>query len=139
MQQHIVNTEWKGDLTFDSVANDHHVVMDVMPERGGSDQGPRPKVLLLSALAGCTGMDVIPILKKMKVVPESLNIEVTADLSEEYPKHYTHMHIIYKFKGKDLPMDKLEKAVALSEEKYCAVSFMLKKAMEITYEILVKE
>lgn len=136
---HSVETAWKGNMKFDALVSGHHVVMDAMPDAGGEDQGVRPKPLMLAALAGCTGMDVISILKKMKVEPESFNIRVEADVTEEHPKHYIHMHVIYEFKGKDLPMDKLEKAVNLSQEKYCGVSHAYKKAMPVTYEIKIIE
>jgi putative redox protein len=79
------------------------------------------------------------ILKKMKVVPEAFNVIVEADVTEEHPKHYTKMKVIYQFKGKDLPLDKLEKAVKLSEEKYCGVTAVYKKAMNIELEIRVIE
>jgi putative redox protein len=132
-----INTEWKGNMKFDSLVNGHHLLVDAMPEAGGSDEGPRPKALMLTALAGCTGMDVVSILKKMRVELTGFNIEVTADSTEDHPKHFTHMHIAYKFSGKDLPMDKLEKAVNLSQETYCGVSFMYRKAMKITHEIVL--
>ncbi len=132
-----VNTEWKGDMKFDSEVNGHHVIIDALPESGGFDTGPRPKALMLTALAGCTGMDVVSILKKMRVELKSFNVEVIADSTEEHPKHFTHMHIIYRFTGNDLHMDKLEKAVKLSQEQYCGVSFMFRKAMEVTHEIVV--
>jgi putative redox protein len=133
-----VNTQWLGDMKFDSNVNGHHVIIDAMPEGGGSDSGPRPKTLMLTAVAGCTGMDVVSILKKMRVEIEKFNVEVVADMTEEHPKHFTHMHIIYRFSGKDLPMDKLEKAIELSQERYCGVSFMYRKAMEITHEIVIE-
>jgi putative redox protein len=136
--KHVVNTEWLGDMKFDSLVNGHHVIVDAMPEGGGHDTGPRPKTLLLTALAGCTGMDVVSILKKMRVEVERFHVEVAAEMTEEHPRHYTHMHIIYRFAGKDLPLDKLEKAIELSQERYCGVSFMFRKAMEITHEIVVE-
>jgi putative redox protein len=134
-----VSTHWLGDMKFDSEVNGHRIVIDALPENGGHDEGPRPKMLMLTALAGCTGMDVVSILKKMRVEVEGFDIEVSTEETEEHPKHFTQMHIIYKFKGKDLPMDKLEKAVDLSQERYCGVSFMYRKAMEITHEIVVEE
>ncbi len=134
-----VDTEWISEMKFDSLVNGHHVIIDALPEGGGTDEGPRPKALMLTALAGCTGMDVISILKKMRVEPTGFNVEVTADSTEEHPRHYTHMHIKYKFKGIELPMEKLEKAVALSQERYCGVSFMFRKAMEITHEIVLED
>jgi putative redox protein len=94
---------------------------------------------MLTALAGCTGVDVIMILKKMKVEPEAFNVIVEADVTDEHPKHYRKMKVIYQFKGKDLPMAKLEKAVKLSEEKYCGVTAVYKKAMDVETEIRVVE
>lgn len=131
------NTKWLGDMKFDSEVNGHHVIIDALPEVGGSDEGPRPKNLMLTALAGCTGMDVVSILKKMRVEVESFHIEISAEETEEHPKHFTSMHIVYRFGGKDLPLDKLEKAVELSQDRYCGVSFMYRKAMEVTHEIVI--
>lgn len=133
-----VDTQWISDMKFDSVVNGHHITLDALPASGGNDEGPRPKALLLSAVAGCTGMDVVSILKKMRVEVERFTIEVTAEETEEHPKHYSSMHILYRFKGNDLPLDKLEKAVELSQERYCGVSFMFRKAMSITHEIVVE-
>jgi len=94
---------------------------------------------MLLALAGCTGMDVVSILKKMKVEIEKFNVEVIADLTEEHPKHFFKMHVIYKFWGNDLPLDKIEKAVKLSDEKYCGVSAVYKKALQLTNEIQINK
>ncbi len=135
--KHEVNMSWTDKVAFEADMDGHKVVVDATEESGGSDLGPRPKKLMLTALAGCTGVDVIMILKKMKVEPEAFNVIVEADVTEEHPKHYTRMKIVYQFKGKDLPMDKLEKAVKLSEEKYCGVTAVYKKAMEMESEIRV--
>lgn len=135
--KHNVETAWKGKMKFDSVVNGHHVVMDVPEEGGGENSGPSPKILMLSALAGCTGMDVVSILEKMRVELEGFEVNIEADLTDEHPKHYSSMHIIYQFKGKDLPMDKLQKAIDLSQERYCGVSFMYKQFAKITYEIKI--
>ncbi len=137
--KHIVDMLWTDNLAFQTDMDGHKVVIDVDIPAGGSDLGPRPKKLMLTALAGCTGIDVIMILKKMKVVPEAFNVIVEGDLTDEHPKFYHKIKIIYKFKGKDLPKDKLEKAVRLSEEKYCGVSALYKKAVELVTEILVEE
>ena len=135
--KHIVNTSWEGKMKFDSVVSGHHIILDATNEVGGENAGPRPKELMLSALAGCTGMDVVSILKKMKVEPEYFNIRIEADLTEEHPKVYSKVHIIYEFKGKDLEREKLQKAIELSQEKYCGVSAMYRKAMEVSYEIVI--
>lgn len=135
--KHTVDTSWQGNMKFDAVVSGHHVVMDALPVVGGNDEGARPKELMLAALAGCTGMDVVSILKKMRVEPEYFNIRVEAEMTEEHPKHYTAMHIIYEFKGEGLELDKIQKAVKLSQDQYCGVSTAYRKAMEITYEIVV--
>jgi len=137
--KHKVETSWKGNMKFDALVSGHHVLMDALPVVGGEDSGPRPKELMLASLAGCTGMDVISILKKMRVDVESFNINVEADITEEHPKHYTKMHLVYQFKGKDLDTEKLSKAVDLSQERYCGVSAAYRKAMQLTYEIKILE
>lgn len=129
--------DWQGDMAFEADIDGQKVMIDASPEVGGSDKGPRPKPLMLVALAGCTGMDVVSILKKMRVELDGLRVWVEAEQTEEHPKHYSSMKVIYEFKGKDLPMDKLEKAVSLSEERYCGVSAVYKKAMPVSTEIRV--
>ena len=135
--KHTVDTAWHGNMKFDALVNGLHIIMDAMPVGGGNDEGSRPKELMLASLAGCTGMDVISILKKMRVESEYINVRVEAEITEEHPKHYTAMHIIYEFKGEGLEMDKIQKAVDLSQERYCGVSFAYRKAMEITNEIVI--
>ena len=137
--KHIVDTAWKGKMKFEVNIDGHSLVLDAETEAGGEDSGPRPKKLMLVALAGCTGMDVVSLLKKMHVNIEDFNVIVEGDLTEEHPKHYTRMHIIYKFKGKKLDPDKLMKAVEMSQDRYCGVSATLKKAVELTYEIQIEE
>lgn len=135
--KHSVSTKWLGNMKFDSMVSGHHVIVDALPEVGGEDDGPRPKELMLTALAGCTAMDVISILKKMKITPDGFQVKIDANLTEEHPKQYDKIHLIYEFQGEDLPMDKLQHAVNLSQEKYCGVSFMYKKIMPLTFEIVI--
>ncbi len=139
MSKVTVNTEWKGNMKFESDVFGHKVTVDADESVGGEDSGPRPKPLLLVALAGCTGMDVVSILKKMQVPFEGLNIMVEANQTEEHPKHYDAMKVIYEFKGKNLPLEKLKKAVELSEERYCGVNAMFKKAVNMSFEIRMVE
>lgn len=126
-------------MAFESEINGHRVVIDAKEEVGGQNRGPRPKPMMLAALGGCTSMDVISILKKMRVELKSLNVIVEGKLTEEHPKHFTKMHVIYEVEGENLPMDKIQKAVSLSEEKYCGVSVVYRQALEITSEIRIKE
>jgi putative redox protein len=124
-------------MQFEASINGHSLVMDAKEESGGMNAGPRPKELMLAALAGCTGMDVVAILKKMRVELKGFNVRIEAELTEEHPKHYQSMHIIYEFEGNDLDEDKLKKAIELSQDRYCGVSAVYRKAMPVTYEILV--
>ncbi len=139
MKTERAKTSWKKEMAFEAEANGHKITLDAKEKSGGKNRGPRPKPMLLVSLAGCTSMDVISILKKMRVEPEDFQVETSGEETEDHPKHYSKIHIKYIFKGKDLPKDKLEKAVNLSQEKYCGVSHMLAKAAEITHEIEVQE
>lgn len=129
---------WKAGMAFDVALDGHSFTVDAKPEMGGADLGPRPKGLLLSALGGCTGMDVVSILAKMRVPLEGFRVEVEAPLTDEHPRVYSAVHLRYVFRGRDLPMDKLERAVQLSQERYCGVSAMLAKAAPVTHEILLE-
>ncbi|MBC8342574.1 MAG: OsmC family protein [Bacteroidetes bacterium] len=122
-------------MSFSTEINGHKITVDAAEEFGGANQGPRPKPLILAALAGCTGMDVASILQKMKVAFDSFQIHVDANLTDQHPKIYDKFHIIYELKGKELPLAKIEKAVKLSQESYCGVSAMLSKSADLTYEI----
>ena len=123
-------------LSFDAELQGHHFKLDADAEFGGKDRGPRPKPLMLTALAGCTGMDVAAVLAKMRMPFDSFEVEVQGDLSTEHPIVYTEIRIRYVLKGAQLDRDKIEKAVKLSREKYCGVSAMLEKACRITHEIV---
>jgi len=127
------------DMAFEAEVNGHKFMIDADESVGGQDKGPRPKPLLLTSLAGCTAMDVISILRKMRVELEEFYIDVGASNTEEHPKHYDSIKLIYHFKGKDLPMDKLEKAVNLSQDRYCGVTHMLSGVAKIHHEIKVEE
>ena len=139
MAKEQVKVNWLENMAFKAEVNGHEIVLDAAEPVGGDDRGPRPKPFMLTALAGCTGMDVISILKKMRVEVEEFNVTVDGDLTEEHPKQFSKMHVIYEFKGKDLPMEKLKKAVSLSEDRYCGVSAMYKKVIEVTSEIKIIE
>lgn len=124
-------------MAFQTDLYGHKITIDADKTNGGQDLGPRPKALMLVALAGCTGMDVVSLLEKMRVEIIDLNVKVEGEVTEEHPKHFTSMHITYEFWGKDLPMDKLEKVVSMSDEKYCGVSATLKQGIPVTHSIVV--
>lgn len=128
---------WLGEMAFDIELDSHHLIIDADLKVGGENKGPRPKGLLLSSLAGCTGMDVVSILKKMKVEDYELKLNVEGELTEEHPKIYHTINLNYIFTGKDLPIEKLKRAVELSETRYCGVTEMLRKAATINTKIVV--
>ena len=134
-----VEITWTENMAFEANVNNHKIIIDADETVGGKDRGPRPKPLTLVSLGGCTGMDVISILTKMRVKPDYFNVEIEGELTEEHPKYYHTIRINYIFKGKDLPMEKLEKAVTLSQDRYCGVTAMLDKAAKIEHKIIIKE
>ncbi len=139
MTKQEVRVKYLDKMAFKAEVNGHEIIIDAAEQVGGENRGPRPKPLMLTALAGCTGMDVVSILRKMRVEFEDFDVIVEGNLTEEHPKQFYKMNVIYEFKGKDLPMDKLKKAVSLSEERYCGVSATYKKAFDITSEIRIVE
>ena len=139
MEMNQTQVTWQAGMAFNVDLDGHSFKVDAKPEVGGGNLGPRPKGLVLSALGGCTGMDVVSILAKMRVPLEGFRVEVEAPLTDEHPRVYMAIHVRYVFRGKDLPMDKLERAVQLSQERYCGVSAMLAKAVPMTHEIVLED
>mgnify|MGYP001179687253 FL=1 len=133
-----VNANWLENMVFQAGINGHQIVMDADTQFGGQDKGPRPKPFMLAALAGCTAMDVISILKKMRVELKHFNVRVEGELTDEHPVHYKKIHVTYEFTGDDLPLDKLKRAVELSENSYCGVAHVYKQVMEVTSEITTR-
>ena len=134
-----VNTTWKGNMQFESTNKGGNLMIDASPDGGGEGNGYRPKSLMLSALAGCSGLDIVPLLKKMRAEVENIEIDISADLTEEHPKYYNKVHVIYKFYGSDFKKGKIEKAVDLSVNKYCGVMEMFRQFANITTEIIYIE
>ncbi len=132
-----IESNWMGDMAWNTEIDGHNIIMDASPEVGGKDMGARPKPFLLMALSGCTGMDVVSLLKKMRVEFTDIKIGVDGELTDEHPKFYHKIHISYKLWGvKEEDFAKVEKAVMLSKTRYCGVSAMLGKSSEITSEII---
>lgn len=129
-----VKTSWNNKMAFDSHIDNHTVRIDASGELG-DDTGPSPKKLLLASLAGCTGMDVVSLLKKMRVDITGFEIDIEADLTEDHPIVFSEIRMLYRFYGQNLDTTKIEKAVSLSQERYCGVSEMLRKNSPIHYRI----
>lgn len=127
---------WTGGLTFDTApGSGHKITIDGPPEMGGEDAGARPKELVLIGLGGCSAMDVISILNKMRQSVEGFSVEVTAEEEEEPPKGFSKIHMVYRLTGEGVDPKRVQRAVELSQNKYCGVSYMLGKTAEITWEI----
>ena len=125
----------RGGMAFDTVIDGHTITVDADPAFGGQDKGPKPKPLILQSLTGCTGMDVVSLLNKMRVEFSEFSVTVEAELTDEHPKYYHKIHLTYSLKTNPEFHDKVEKAVNLSQDRYCGISFMLKKSSELTHEI----
>ncbi len=137
MSTNKIDVTWTGNMSFEADVNGFKLAIDADEAVGGQNKGPRPKPLTLASLGGCTAMDVISILKKMRVEPTWFNVEVEGELTEEHPKSYHTIRLTYMFKGEGLDMEKLQKAVDLSHERYCGVSALLRKGAAIESRIVV--
>jgi putative redox protein len=137
--KHEIETQWMGKMQFNVLVNGHVIVMDAPEKSGGEDAGPIPKPFVLAALSGCTGMDIVAILRKNDKHLNSLNIKVEGEISKQSPIEYTAMHIVYEFKGDATNEADALNAVTLSQEKYCGVSSMLKKIMPVTWDVLYND
>jgi putative redox protein len=125
-------TTWKKAHEFEAEHEGNKIQMD-----GSTENGHGPKALLLSALAGCSGIDVVDILTKMRMEFSDFSIEVEADQTDEHPKVFKDIHIIYKMKTARKNENKIKKAIDLSLDKYCGVSAMLRKNSRIDYSIVI--
>lgn len=132
---HEIEAQWMGKMQFNALVNGHTIVMDASEKAGGEDNGPVPKPFILTALAGCTGMDIAAILKKANKVATDFSMKVTGELSKGVPIQYIAIHVQYDFKGSEENKQAALDAVNDSQEKYCGVSSMLKKALSVTWEV----
>jgi putative redox protein len=117
----------------------HSITMDGPPEIGGNNLGVRPMEMLLLGVAGCTMIDVVTTLKKMRQDLTNCETKLSAERADEHPKVFTDIHIQFIVKGQDLDPKKVEKAITLSAEKYCSASIMLGKTASITHDFEIVE
>ena len=133
---HVVETQWIGGMQFNADVNGHTIVMDAPERAGGNDVGPIPKPLVLTALSGCTGMDVAALLRKAGKTVDEFAIRVEGQISPRPPIEYISAHLVYEFRGSQDSRDAALDAVTQSQEKLCGVSSMLKKIMPVTWDVL---
>ncbi|WP_297690664.1 OsmC family protein [uncultured Eudoraea sp.] len=133
----LITTKWLGNMAFESSnPSGLNLTIDAGPDAGGEGKGLRPKALMLSALAGCSGLDVAMLIKKMKLDVDEFSIDTSANLTDEHPKYYDAVTIEYHFRGNNLDEKKLQRAVDLSVEKYCGVMEMFRKFATLKIETL---
>lgn len=131
-----IDAVFKGGMNFTADLNGHKIEIDTEESRGGKNIGTRPKILMLASLAGCTGLDVVGMLNKMRVEFSELAIKVEGHLTETDPKIYDAVTVIYSIKVKKEDEPKVLKAVKLSEEKYCGVSEMFRAFAKVSFKII---
>ena len=134
-----ISVKWiDGLLMVGKSDSGHAILMDGPPEIGGENLGVRPMEMLLLGMAGCTMIDVVSTLKKMREDLVDCQTQVSADRAEEYPKVFTNIHVHFILRGKKLDPSNVDKAIKLSAEKYCSASIMIGKTSIIThdYEII---
>ncbi len=131
---------WKGGMAFTGVNDEGYLVpMDASAKVGGQDLGFRPLQLLAIGLAGCTGMNVISILQKKNQDVTGFQVNAEVERAPEHPKVFTKIILTYTVKGKNLDPQAVERAVELSETKYCGAQAMLNKTAEIIHKIVLEE
>ena len=134
--KHEIETMWMGKMQFNALLNGHTVIMDAPERVGGEDNGPIPKPFVLSALSGCTGMDIVAILRREGKQLHEFNLKVSGELSKLPPLEYTSTHIVYEMKGNAEDEDAALDAVIQSQEKICGISHMLKKIIPVTWQVI---
>lgn len=134
-----LRVEWQGKMAFSGITpSGHPLVIDGAEDIGGENRGIRPMEMLLGAVVGCTGIDIISILKKMQLEPTEFRIEAKGERAASHPKRFTNIHIHYTFTG-DLANDKVFRAIELSLNKYCPVAYSLNAHVLGSYAINGKE
>ena len=137
--KHEIETMWMGKMQFNALVNGHTIIMDAPQRVGGEDNGPVPKPFVLTALSGCTGMDIIVLLRKAGKQLQDLHLKVSGEISKQPPIEYTSAHIIYEMQGNAEDEQAAFDAVMESQEKICGVSHMLKKIIPVTWQIIYND
>ncbi len=135
-----IKMKWDGDLRFTSESDTGAgVTVDTGVAYGGSGKYSTPMELLLVALAGCAGIDLVMILKKMRVELSKVAIDIEAKRRDEEPRYFEEIKLVYTLSGEGLTEEKAGRAAKLATEKYCSVGVMLREKAEITYEVRIEQ
>lgn len=136
MAIHEIESQWMGGMQFNTLIGDHVITMDAPEKSGGEDLGPIPKPLLLTAIAGCTGMDVVALLRKQHIELKNMTIRVRGSLSQTAPIVYTNAQVVFEIQGSLNDSEAVVQAVKDSQERFCGVGTMLRKAFPISWDVL---
>ncbi|MFZ1332306.1 MAG: OsmC family protein [Flavobacteriales bacterium] len=132
---HEIEAVWMGKMQFNALVGGHTVIMDAPDRAGGEDQGPIPKPFMLTALAGCTGMDVVALLRNAGKSLERFDVRVTGEITKTHPIQYSSVHVIYEMHGDAAHEEEALRMVARSQNELCGVSAMIKRALPVTWEV----
>jgi len=135
MASNTITTVWKENMVFESDNPSGETLFMDAPDEGIENKGLRQKALMLSSLAGCSGLDVVSLLKKMRAEVNDFKMVVHGELTEEHPRYYHKVVIEYHFYGSDLQEDKINKAVKLSVDQYCGVMEMFRQFAKVSTEV----
>lgn len=132
--------DWKSKVHFTAVADSQHEIsIDGPPDLGGENMGTRPMELMLLGLGGCAATDVVHILKKSRQDVTECKVLIDAERAETEPKVFTRIHLTFQIRGNDLEPKKAQRAVALSAEKYCSASILLRRAgVDVSHDLQIK-
>lgn len=132
----LTRATWQEDMEFKiDFPLGESLTLTSLPRDRRPGPGPSPVEAVQASVAACTGMDVVMILRKMRKTVESFSLEIDATRREEEPRIYTHMEIIYRLAGPDLDASSVQRAVTLSQDKYCSVTAMLKNSVQFSRRI----
>lgn len=130
---------WQNGFNFETQIRQHRFSQDAKVDQGGTDLGPSPKELLLAAIIGCTGMDVVSLMNKMRSPFTSCVVATSAQTTETHPKIFPRVDVIFKVEGPEVKPDVVIKAVKMSLTKYCGVSAMVNATSPIHYQVFVND
>jgi len=134
--KHYVETHWAGKMQFNAIVNGHTLIMDGPEKVGGENNGPIPKPFLLTALTGCTGMDVVSLLRKAGNQVKDFTLKVEGEISSQPPIEYTDIHLVYELNGDENLQLEVLNIITYSQDKICGISNMLKKIIPLTWEVV---
>ncbi|HJQ60993.1 MAG TPA: OsmC family protein [Vineibacter sp.] len=129
----------EGALFVAESGSGHTVTMDGSPDDGGRDLAARPMEMVLIGMGGCTAIDVVSMLKKQRQDIRDVVVELAAERADSPPKVFTKVTVIYRVRGKNLNRALVERAVTLSEDKYCSATAMIKKTADVGHEVVLEE